>query len=232
MIAIPSVDLSDASIGPRQRNSNPQHAGIRSARALADFGFSRLHLEDFRNRPQNDVNLPAVEEIVRDTDALIQVVGPSSGTEIDRLFRTGAEYIVVGDRSIDEPEWLERLARLYPEAIVVRTAVHDRRVVRQGWVRTVPVDVLDLVEALSDLPLAGILVGGLDLQGSSRHGDLAMVEDLAERSRSPILVSGKIETADDLRALEYRGAAAAVMRAGSLLSGALDPHAIAIEFGS
>jgi phosphoribosylformimino-5-aminoimidazole carboxamide ribotide isomerase len=231
MLAIPSVDLNEGAMGALESGSPIRPTGVRAARALADLGFSRLHLEKFGSGSRNGSSLPTVEEIVRDTDAQIQVAGSNSVSEIERLFRSGAEYIVAGDRSIEEPEWLERLARLYPEAILVQTDLRDRRVVRRGWVRTLPFDIVDLVDELGELPLAGILVAGFDLNGASRHSDLAMIDDLAERSRSPILVSARIDSVDDLRALEHRGAAGAIVRSGSLLSGALDPHAIATEFG-
>ena len=230
MIAIPAVDLSEG-----KARSGTEFAGTRpamTARILTDLGFTRLHLEDFGTGVRSSPDVPAIEEIVRDTDASIQVAGPTSGSEIERLFRTGAEHIVVGDRCIDEPEWLASLSDLYPDAIVVRTDVRDRRVVRRGWVRTLPIDVLDLVEELSTLPLAGVLVGGLQLGGTGRNTDLALVEDLVERSRCAILVSLNADTIDDLRALEHRGAAAVVLRGGQLLSSAAHVRTVAQEFGS
>lgn len=233
MIAIPVVDFGNASAG---RSSQPARAGAVSAgthsaliaRALSNLGFTRLHLEDAGSGARTE----AVEEIIRDTDASVQVAGANSGSEIERLFRTGAEYIVVGDRSIEEPEWLSGLAELYPDSIVVRSEVRDRRVVRRGWVRTLPVDVLDLVDDLNALPLGGILLSGFQLDGPTRQADLALIEDLAERSRNPIIVSARLESVNDLRTLEHRGASAAVLRADPLLSGTLDGRMVAREFGS
>jgi phosphoribosylformimino-5-aminoimidazole carboxamide ribotide isomerase len=98
-------------------------------------------------------------------------------------------------------------------------------------VQTLPVDILDVVEELNPLALAGILIRGLQLDGPTRHIDLALVEDLVERSRNPILVSGKICSLNDLRALDHRGALAAVLRAEQL-SSTLDARAVAHEFGS
>lgn len=237
MIAIPAIDLSDsytsrASLSMRWGDHDASNQPALSARALADMGFGRIHLVGFTKEASVDANTPAIEAIVRDTDARIQVVGRSSRSEMEQLFRVGAEYVVVGDRSIDEPEWLAEVADSYPGAVVAQTDIRDRRVVRRGWVRTLPIDVVDLIEDLNGLPLGGILVSGIQLDGPTRHADLALVEDLAERSQSPMMVWAKADSMNDLRALDHRGAAAVVLPAGCLLSGALDPRSVSREFGN
>lgn len=234
MIAIPAVDLSDGSLTRTPRGFQAtagDGSPARTARAFADLGFTRLHLADGLIGSLKETE-PAIEDIVRETNARIQVAGPSSGSAIERMFRGGAEYIVVGSRSIEEPEWLADIADLYPEAIVVATDVHDRRVVRRGWVQKLHIDVLDLLDELNDLPLAGILASGLQLDGPTRNSDLRLVEDLAERARMPVMVATKVCTMNDLHALEHRGAAAVVLGADQLLAGALDARAVAREFDS
>lgn len=234
MIVIPAIELS---AGPLARilpgvplaAEGSQPAAV--TRVLADVGFSRVQLDGFSGGLQGGAHTPVLEEIVRDTDLTIQVAVASSESDIERLFRMGAEYIVVGSRAVEEPEWLAEMAALYPDAIVVTTDVRDRKVVRRGWVRTVPIDVMDLADDLNALPLAGILVSGLKLDGPSRLADLAVVEDLVDRSDIPVLVSGKVATMSDLRALEHRGAAAIVLRSEHF-DGELEVRMVAREFGS
>jgi phosphoribosylformimino-5-aminoimidazole carboxamide ribotide isomerase len=56
------------------------------------------------------------------------------------------------------------------------------------------------------------------------------MEDVAEESDFPVYASGGITTMNDLRALADRGIAAAVIGM-ALYTGALDPRAVADEFG-
>jgi phosphoribosylformimino-5-aminoimidazole carboxamide ribotide isomerase len=63
------------------------------------------------------------------------------------------------------------------------------------------------------------------LQGA----DLFLMEDVAELSGVPVYASGGIATMQDLRALDNRGVAGAVIGT-ALYSGALDPRAVAEEF--
>ncbi|MHB1072440.1 MAG: HisA/HisF-related TIM barrel protein [Gemmatimonadaceae bacterium] len=52
---------------------------------------------------------------------------------------------------------------------------------------------------------------------------------VAEASAFPVIASGGITTLEDLRALEHRGVAAAVIGM-ALYTGTLDPRAVADEF--
>jgi phosphoribosylformimino-5-aminoimidazole carboxamide ribotide isomerase len=61
--------------------------------------------------------------------------------------------------------------------------------------------------------------------------DLPLMEDVAESSRAPVIASGGIAAAEDLRALAHRGVSAAVLGM-ALYTGALDARAIAEEFDS
>jgi phosphoribosylformimino-5-aminoimidazole carboxamide ribotide isomerase len=234
MIAIPSVSLDGpGAVSTASRDARARRGGAAGlARELADLGFARLHVADGGATSSGSANLPALENLLSDTTVRVQVGGVTSSGDIEQLLRAGAELVVVGDRGIEEPEWLAGVADLYPEDIAVRTDVRDRRVVRRGWVRTLPVDILDLVEELNAFPLRELLVAMRPLDGGMHIAELALLEDVAERSRCPVLVAGGVATVHDLRALEHRGIAGAVIEAEKLLGGAMDGREIAQEFGA
>ena len=193
------------------------------------MGFTRLHLMQGSTGANGDHH--TIEEVLRLTDARVQVGGVETTSDIDQLLRIGADTIVVGDRGIEEPEWLADVADTYPEAIAVTTAVRDRRVVRRGWVRTLPVDITDLVDELNAVPLQEIIVAIPSLGSAVRFGELSLLEDVTERSRCPIVVAGGVADVNDLRALEHRGVAASLLDAETLRTGVMDGRAIAREFG-
>jgi len=223
MIAIPALDLQ-APLG--------QQPLAMTARALEDLGYGRLQIVDRQAADHTPSRLSMVEDILRDTNARVQVEGVATTTDIDQLLRIGVDHVVVGARAIDEPEWLANITDLYPEAISLVTNVHDRRVVRRGWVRTLPVDILDLVEELNDFPLRELIVSVRSFDAANRSRELALLEDVAERSDFPVLISGAVSSADDCRALEHRGVAGAVISAHALLGGEIDALEIAREFGA
>ena len=200
------------------------------ARAWALAGFQRLQVTDLDAESGARSNFALIEEIVRDGALEIQIRGGVQSTDqIERLADTGATRIVVGARALDDPQWLADAADAFPGILVVATDVRERRVVTRGWVRGLPVDILDLVEELSSIPLGGVLI--ISAQRDTRHesADLALLEDIVEASCCPVIADGVASTMNDLRALEHRGVAA-VLLGGALYSGALEPRAVAREF--
>ena len=112
---------------------------------------------------------------------------------------------------------------------MVACDVRERRVTTRGWARTLPVDILDVVEELNGLSLGALLVTAVHREGQMRGTDLPLMEDVAEASRVPVLASGGVATMQDLRALEHRGIAGVVIGM-ALYTGALDPVVVAGEF--
>jgi phosphoribosylformimino-5-aminoimidazole carboxamide ribotide isomerase len=162
----------------------------------------------------------------------IQVAGGvQSSEQIERLADAGASRVVLGGRALDEFDWLADVADLFPGLLLVSTDVRERRVVTRGWVHGLPVDVLDLVDDLAGLPLGGLIIASVQAEGQHTSSNLALLEDVAEACEFPVMTANGVSTMDDLRALEHRGLAGAVLGT-ALYSGSLDAQAVAHEFGS
>jgi phosphoribosylformimino-5-aminoimidazole carboxamide ribotide isomerase len=95
-----------------------------------------------------------------------------------------------------------------------------------------PVDILDLVDELNGLALRELIVSIRPLDGEMRFAELSLLEDVAERSHCPVFAAGGITSIHDLRALEHRGLAGAVIEAERLLGGGMDGGDGAREFGT
>lgn len=236
MIAIPAVDLRGGAcvqlVGgsyaqEKVRLDNP----LEVARSWERYGFTRLHVVDLDAATGQGSNLRLVRDLIADVGLPVQVGGGVRSSElVEELLDAGASRVIVGTRAIEEPDWLATLTSRHPGEIIVAADVRERRVTTRGWAHTLPVDILDLVEELNAYPLAGLLVTAVHREGQLQGTDLPLMEDVAERSHVPVTASGGITSMQDLRALEHRGLAGAVIGM-ALYTGALDPVVVAGEFG-
>ncbi len=236
MIAIPAVDLRGGKCvqlvggdydAEKIRLDDPASV----ARDWVREGFNRLHVVDLDAATGRGRNDEVIREILRTAGVPVQVGGGvRDESRIERLLDEGAEYVVVGTRAVEDEDWRRDMAHQFPQRLIIAADVRERYVVTKGWATTSRLNVVDFVEALSVLPLAGVLVTAVHLEGKMEGTDLPLMEDVAEASAWPVFASGGVSNLDDVRALEHRGLAGAVLGM-ALYTGAIDPRRLAEEFG-
>lgn len=236
MIAIPAVDLRNGAcvqlVGgsyadERVRLEDP----LAVARKWTELGFRRLHVVDLDAATGSGANTAIVAAIVRDVNAVVQV-GGGVRTEgrVEELIAGGAASIVVGTRALVDYEWIGEQAARFPDRLVVALDVRDGRVTTHGWTKTLAPPVERYVADLSLLPLAGILVTAIDVEGQMRGPDAALTGRIISASRVPVIASGGIASLEDLRTLAALGVSAAVIGM-ALYTERLDVRAVIEEFG-
>ncbi len=237
MIVIPAVDLRDGKcvqlVGGEYDNEsvrleNPPEV----AREWVREGFSRLHVVDLDAATGRGSNAEIIREIIRESGVPVQVGGGVRDEErIADLIDDGAAWVVVGTRAVEDEAWLHDMAHQFPGRLIVAADVRERKVVTRGWTHTLPLDVVSFVEDLGTLPLAGVLVTAVHLEGQMQGTDLSLMEDVAEACAWPVFASGGVTTVDDLLALEHRGVFGAVLGM-ALYTGAIEPRRLIEEFGA
>ncbi len=237
MKVIPAVDLRDGAcvqlVGgsyddERVRLDNP--VGV--ARSWARFGFDTLHVVDLDAATGSGSNARIVSEIIRDTPARVNVGGGvRSGERIAGLLDAGAANVVIGTRALEDPAWLERQAARFPGRLIVAADVRAGRLAVRGWRGAVDGDVALTIRELSTLPLSGLLVTAVDVEGSLSGPSLALIERAVAASALPIIAAGGVGSVSDLRALAARGAAAVVIGM-ALYSGTIAPETLIAEFAA
>lgn len=235
MIAIPAIDLREGACvqlvggeyaAERIRLADP----VAVAHEWSTYGFTRLHIVDLDAATGRGTNLPVVRNILRERGAEVQVGGGLRTTaQVESMLDDGARYVIVGTRALEDLDWLGELALESPGEIILAADVRERRVVTQGWQRTLSLNVLDLMEEIVTLPLAGMLVTAVHREGQMSGVDLPLMEDVVESVGFPVLAAGGVGGMNDLWALSDRGVSGVVIGM-ALYAGALDPNIVAREF--
>jgi phosphoribosylformimino-5-aminoimidazole carboxamide ribotide isomerase len=235
MIAIPALDLRGGACVQLAAGSYdqeliriPDPVGV--ALAWRQYGFRHLHVVDLDAVAGRGANTPEIQAVLGATDVEVQLGGGIRTRDlIQRSLDDGAQRVIIGTRALEDPDWLAEMSTVFPGSIVVAADVRGRRILSHGWTRTHPKLVLDLIEELNGLPLAGVLVTAVHREEAMNGTDLPLMEDVAEIAEFPVFASGGLGRVNDLRALADRGVAAAVVGM-ALYSGAMDPRSVADEF--
>jgi phosphoribosylformimino-5-aminoimidazole carboxamide ribonucleotide (ProFAR) isomerase len=214
VIAVPAVDLRDGACVQLVGGAfDDERIRMPDARAAAQrwssLGFTRLHVVDLDAARGDGDNAVIVSDILATRQAATAVGGGVRSAErVAALVDAGAERVIVGTRALEEPEWLEAIAARFPGRVVVAA---DAR--------------------LNALPLGGLLVTAVHMEGQMQGPDLSLIEHIVQNARHDVIASGGIATLQDLRDLQSLGASACVIGM-ALYSGVIDATAVAEEFGA
>jgi phosphoribosylformimino-5-aminoimidazole carboxamide ribotide isomerase len=236
MIAIPAIDLRGGAcvqlVGGSFDNERVRIADPLTALARWEgAGFKRLHIVDLDAATGRGDNRDVVESLLDDASSLLQVGGGvRTAEQLDALLERGAAYVVVGTRAIEDSDWLADVTGKNPGRVIVAADVRERRVSVRGWEKTLQLDILDAIDTLNRFDIASVLVTAVHVEGQMAGPDFNLINEVVERAACPVIASGGIASADDLRALQAAGVAGAVIGM-ALYTGALDPRATAAEFG-
>src|SRR5262249_34845997 len=146
----------------------------------ADGGASILHVVDLDGaRTGEQENARVIARICASVDVPVEVGGGIRSRErAETLFDVGVDRVVLGTRAVEEPEFALGLAGALPEKVAVgldyRTTGDRREVAVRGWESGSGRDLIELVAAFAEAPLAAVIatdigqdgtLGGPDLEG-------------------------------------------------------------------
>jgi phosphoribosylformimino-5-aminoimidazole carboxamide ribotide isomerase len=187
-------------------------------------GARRLHIVDldgaFAGVPRNG-------QLIRDMvsamgDVPVQVGGGIRTQQIiDAYLEAGVQGLILGTKAVEEPAFLQNMARQYPGKIILGLDARGGVVATEGWDKDAGITALEFVQGLAELPLAGIVYTDIDRDGMMQGLNVEATLALAKAAGLPVIASGGVTELTDLAALK-----AAFADSPELLFGAITGRAI------
>ena len=235
MLLIPAIDLKDGKC-VRLKQGRMEDVTVFSedpvavARQWADLGCRRLHLVDldgaFAGEPRNRALIQEITSVLGEVP--VQVGGGIRNEDtIAAYLDAGVSQVIVGTRAIEEPPFLEKIARQFPGNVIVGLDARQGQLATAGWDATSSTSAVDYAIWAGKLPIAAIVYTDIDRDGMLSGVNVAATLALAEAAGVPVIASGGVTDLDDLRALKlaFAGTAAVLMGAitgRAIYAGTLD----------
>lgn len=187
-------------------------------------GARRLHIVDldgaFAGVPRNG-------ELIRDMvsamgNVPVQVGGGIRTQQIiDAYLEAGVQGLILGTKAVEEPAFLQNMARQYPGKIILGLDALGGVVATEGWDKDAGITALEFVQGLAELPLAGIVYTDIDRDGMMQGLNVEATLALAKAAGLPVIASGGVTELTDLEGLKT-----AFADSPELLFGAITGRAI------
>jgi len=191
------------------------------------FGAKRIHLVDldgaFAGRPANADVINAIAE--KHPTVPIQIGGGIRDEKTIRAYiDAGVEYVIIGTRAANEPEFIGEIAQEFGKNLIIGLDAKDGIVAVDGWAKLTKHKVVDLAKRFEDDGVQAVIYTDIARDGMMQGVNLEATKHLAESVNIPIIASGGVTNMDDLielQKIEYSGISG-VITGRAIYEGTLD----------
>lgn len=221
MEIIPAIDLRGGKVvrlvqGDPARETRYAEDPVEVAREWERRGARRLHVVDLdgalRGTPGHEELLAS---LLRAVAIPVQIGGGLRSLEaIQRVLDAGAAAAVLGTAAIRDAAFLEAACGRFPDRIAFGLDARGGLLSVAGWAEGTTLAAADAAARASHLPLAAVIYTDIARDGMLTGPDLDGLRAVARAVKCPVIASGGIGSADDiraLRALEPAGVSAAIL---------------------
>ncbi len=230
----PAIDLKDGAC-VRLRRGAMEDATVYGADPAAqahiwqEQGARWLHVVDlngaFAGKP---VNQDAVRAILAAAEVPVQLGGGiRSMAGIEAWLAAGISRVILGSVAAKQPNLVVEACRAFPGRIAVGIDARDGWVATEGWAETSTLRADALAQRFEQAGVAAIIYTDIARDGMMAGVNIEATLALAGAITTPVIASGGIGGADDLRALRDAGTGVleGVIVGRALYDGCLDVRA-------
>jgi len=169
---IPAIDLKEGRCvrlvqGQMDQETLYYEDPLEPARLWDSRNAPRIHVVDLDGAVSGSPrNLPVIERIIQGISIPLQVGGGIRTQEdIVRYLEIGVERVILGTLVCQDPEYVQRLAKNYPEKILLGLDAKEGYVAVRGWRDVTRVRAVDLIREVPKIPIAGIIYTDIQRDG-------------------------------------------------------------------
>lgn len=177
---------------------------VAQARAFAEAGAEWVHVVDLDGaRTGVPENAAIVERIVRETPLKVEIGGGIRTLEVlDRLAEAGAARMVLGTALVNDPDLARAAVELVGgDRLTAGIDAKGGEVAVSGWIEGSGVDAADLARAMAQAGFVHLVYTDIARDGMQTGLDPVAYARMAEAFGHPVIASGGVSGAADIRAL-------------------------------
>ena len=210
MLLIPAIDIKEGKCvrlrqGLMEDSTVFSDSPLEMADKWVELGAKRIHLVDldgaFAGRPANADVINAIAE--KYPNVPIQIGGGIRDEKtIAAYLDAGVEYVIIGTRAANEPEFISEIAGEFGKNLIIGLDAKDGIVAVDGWAKLTKHNVIDLAKRFEDDGVQAIIYTDIARDGMMQGVNLQATQTLAESVNIPVIASGGVTNMTDLIELQ------------------------------
>ena len=221
---IPTLLLRKGGLVKSKQFKNPVYIGdpINAVKIFNEKEVDELIILDITSTVDNtEIKFDKIEDIVSEA---FMPIGYGGGInrldQIDRLFKTGVEKVILNTAAHLNPGLIKEASRNFGnQSIVVSIDIRKdlfgkQRIYTHAGTRKHDTDLLTTLKMIEDAGVGEIFVNSIDRDGTMSGYDLNLIQQVCEKVSVPVIASGGAGKMEDFQLAIKAGASA--VAAGSM----------------
>jgi phosphoribosylformimino-5-aminoimidazole carboxamide ribotide isomerase len=209
MLLIPAIDIKDGKCvrlkqGKMDESTVFSDDPVKVASRWVDKGARRLHIVDLDGAAAGEpVNAEIIGRIIGShPDIPVQIGGGIRDEDtVETYLGTGARFVIIGTRAVNEPHFVSDLCAEFPGRVIVGLDAKDGRVATDGWSKLSRHDVVDMARHFESDGVEAIIYTDIQRDGMMNGVNASATARLAEAINIPVIASGGVTDIEDIRRL-------------------------------
>ena len=218
MDVIPAIDLRDGKCvrliqGRYDRQITYKGDPVEQAREFHADGAAWLHIVDLDGaKAGRPVNTKTISTIAAMGLLKVEVGGGiRDEASIRQLLDMGVTRVIIGTKAVDDFEWFSRMTQQFRGRLVLGLDARGSMVATHGWLENSGQTVLEFAAQADKVSLAAIIYTDISKDGMLTGPNIERTKALAEAVKTPVIASGGVKEANDIRKLKPIGVAAVIV---------------------
>ena len=235
MQIIPAIDLKDGKVvnlkqGRLEQTTTYSDDPVGMADRWVSQGAERLHLVDldgaFKGKPVNREVISAIAS--NHPEVTIQLGGGIRSHEIiEEYLASGVDFVILGTKAVEEPEFVGEMCKHFPGHIMVGLDGLHGMVAKNGWQEVTEISVTSLAMLFDGDGIDAIVYTDIGKDGMMGGINLHATKALADAVSVPVIASGGVTDLRDIKALieveeRVSGGITGVITGRAIYEGTLD----------
>ena len=206
MKIIPAIDIQNGNCVILRQGDFSQETifhdnPVNMAKKWVNEGAERLHLVDLDGaRLGSPINIEIVSNICRNFPNIpIQIGGGIRDLDTaNRYLETGASFIIIGTKAVEDPSFIKELCDNFPGKIIVGVDAKNGEVATDGWKSISNKNTIELSKEFEDYGVSEIVYTDIEKDGMMEGLNIDATLNLAKNVNIPIIASGGVSCIDDI----------------------------------
>ena len=217
MQILPAVDILGGKcvqlVGGEKSTATVYGTPLENAQRWISQGADALHVVNLDGAfSASAENVSCIREVINETDVFIEVGGGIRSLDDARgWLNLGVDRIIISTFAVRSPEAVASLAEEFgSDRICAGVDARGSSVSVEGWTADAG-DYISWAKRFAELGAGSLLYTNIDVEGKQAGVQTDPIRRLIEAVPIPVLVSGGVSSADDVRSVKALGAGGCIL---------------------